>query len=110
MLKDFESFLAKTRAALPGTRIVYISINPSIARWKQEAKILETNRLIEQFIREHDEPSARLAYIESHSKLLGDDGKPRSDIYRPDGLHLNQKGYELWTAIVKPAILRLAAD
>ncbi len=113
VLKDFQAFVEKVHAALPDTRIVYISINPSVARWKQEEKILEANRLIEAFVREieakKDEAAPKLSIIETHSKLLSPEGKPRPEILRADGLHLNAKGYELWTALVKPQILALLA-
>jgi lysophospholipase L1-like esterase len=36
--------------------------------------------------------------------MLGPDGKPRAELFRPDGLHVNQKGYELWTSIIAPKL------
>ena len=105
VLKDFQAFVATVHAALPDTHIAYISINPSVARWKHEARVLEANRLIEAFTRDN----ARLSYLDSHAKMLSAEGQPRPEILRADGLHLNAKGYELWTTILKPQILALAA-
>jgi len=36
--------------------------------------------------------------------LLGEDGKPIRDILEKDDLHLNRKGYEKVTAIIKPVL------
>jgi lysophospholipase L1-like esterase len=36
--------------------------------------------------------------------MLGDDGTPRKDLFIDDGLHLNGKGYELWTQVVGEAL------
>jgi lysophospholipase L1-like esterase len=91
----------------PDTRIVYISINPSVARWNQEAKAQETNRLIRKYIEASASRSEKLSFLDSHEGLLSAEGKPRSEILRADGLHLNARGYKEWTAILKPQILAL---
>jgi len=110
VLKDFQAFVEKVHAALPATRIAYISINPSVKRWSQEAQILEANNLIEKFVKENDGKTAKLSYLDSHAKLLNPEGKPRPEILRADGLHLNDEGYKLWTAMLRPQILALAAE
>lgn len=107
--QDYRAFVEKVHAALPATRIVYISQNPSVSRWKQEERLQELNRLIETFVHEQDGQLGKLSFIESHSKLLSPEGMPRPEILRTDGLHLNPMGYALWTSIVKPQILALAA-
>ena len=109
VLQDYEDFVAKIHAALPDTRIVYISINPTVARWSQEAEVLETNHLIEEFVFEANSKTEKLNFINSHSQLLTADGLPQPNLLRKDGLHLNTKGYKVWTAIVKPRIMALAA-
>jgi lysophospholipase L1-like esterase len=109
ILQDFKDFVAKIHGALPDTRIVYISINPTVARWNQEADILETNHLIEKWIFENNSPTQKLNFINSHSDILTADGKPQPKLLRDDGLHFNAEGYKLWTSILKPRILALAA-
>lgn len=108
VLKDFQAFVDAIRPALPETRIVYVSINPSVRRWAQEPQVLEANRLIASYIREQGKP-AKLSYVDSHSKLLSAEGMPRPEILRADGLHLNATGYRLWTEILKPQLLKFAA-
>ncbi len=107
VLKDFQAFVNKAHAALPDTRIVYISINPSVARWKQEAKILEANRLIHDYIQDAASKPLKLTYLDSHARFLSAEGKPQPEILRADGLHLNAKGYTEWTAILHPQIVAL---
>jgi lysophospholipase L1-like esterase len=105
---DFERFVAAVHASLPQTRIAYISINPSVARWAEEDRVNAANRLISQYIRKNNRKAAELAYIDSHSRLLSREGQPRPEILRPDGLHLNDDGYALWVKILKPQIVRLS--
>jgi len=109
VLQDYKDFVAKIHASLPDTRIVYLSINPTVARWKQEAEILETNHLIEKFTFETNSKTEKLSFINSHSQILTPDGQPQPSLLRADGLHFNAEGYKIWTAIVKPRILALAA-
>ena len=106
VLKDFQTFADTIHASLPQTRLVYISINPSVARWKEEGKVVEANRLIQHFV-QGAAKSERLSFFDSHSRLLDAGGKPRPAILRADGLHLNAKGYAEWTAILKPQIVAL---
>lgn len=108
VLQDFKDFEAKIHAALPGTRIVYISINPTVARWNQEADILETNHLIEKWIFQNGSKTRKLNFINSHAQILTADGQPQPKLLREDGLHFNMEGYKLWASIVKPRVMALA--
>lgn len=93
---DFKTFVAKVHAELPRTKISYISIAPNPARWSQIVQVREANRLIEEFTR----TDARLAYIDTFSHMLGPDGQPRPEIFVDDRLHMNPKGYVIWTEVV----------
>ena len=48
---------------------------------------------------------ARLVYIDVASAMLGEDNQPRPDLFAPDGLHLNELGYQLWRDAVRPVLL-----
>lgn len=108
VLQDYKNFVAKIHAALPETRIIFISISPTVARWNNEAKILETNHLIEKFTFETNSPTKKLSFISTHAQLLTADGQPPTSLLQKDGLHFNAEGYKALTAIVKPRILALA--
>lgn len=105
---DFKQLASLVRIFLPQTRLAFISANPSVARWPLDDKMRELNRLVKQYIEENDGKNGKLSFLESHSKLLSADGKPRPEILQKDGLHLNEEGYKLWLSILKPQILELA--
>ena len=109
VLADFAAYVNKVHAALPGTRVVFVSANPSVARWNLEDKMLELNRLAAEFIRGNDGKKGELSYIDTHAALLGADGQPRPEILEPDGLHLNAAGYAIWQDLLRPKILQWAA-
>lgn len=98
VLTDFQALVKKIHEPLPKTRIAFIAIKPSPARWKQYERQTQANALVEEFVKSND----RLIYIDVVKPMLDDDGQPRADLFQKDGLHLNAEGYRLWNGIVKP--------
>jgi lysophospholipase L1-like esterase len=98
VLSDFRAFVRKIHAELPETRVLFIAIKPSVARWHLADRIREANQLVESFTRGDD----RLGYIDVFTPMLGPDGRPRAELLVGDGLHLNDEGYKLWTSLVRP--------
>ena len=99
---DFRQFVAKVHSELPETRILVIAIKPSIARWHLVDKIRDANARIEAFTKTAD----RVEFVDVFPAMIGDDGNVRTDLFVKDGLHLNDKGYELWTFILMPYLSR----
>ena len=95
---DFQRLVQVIHKELPKTRIVFLAIKPSPARWKLVDVQQKANGQVKEFCRK----DARLAYLDVAKPLLGDDGKPRRELFAKDGLHLNAKGYEIWSALLKP--------
>ena len=99
VLADFKAFVVRVRADLPNTRIAYLSITPAPSRWSQADKQKEANRLIRDYVATDKK---HLDYIDLWDQLLGPDGRPREDLYRPDRLHGNAAGYKIRAAVVRP--------
>lgn len=97
---DFKAFVAKVHATLPQMRIAYISIAPNPARWAQVDRVRRANELICEFTK----TNPRLTFIDVFPHMLGEDGKPRPEIFVEDRLHMNEKGYGLWREIVAGAL------
>ena len=98
VLEDFKAFVRKIRQKLPNAEIIYLSISTSPSRWGQFAKVQKANALLQQEIKNlHN-----VQYVDVVSSMLGADGEPNANIYGPDRLHMNPKGYALWTSILRP--------
>ena len=97
---EFKAFLAKVHGALPEARIIFIAIKPSIARWKLVEKMRRANRMIAMYC----DTDERLEFVDIDAPMIGPDGKPRAELFKDDGLHLNPDGYRLWTSLVGPHI------
>jgi lysophospholipase L1-like esterase len=96
---EFEKFANGVHAKLPETKIEFISIAPNHKRWAQIEQVRQTNALVRAFCEKNP---GWLRFIDVHPVMLGADGKPLPDIYIADGLHMNAKGYALWTKLLKP--------
>jgi lysophospholipase L1-like esterase len=95
---DFRAFVARIRKSLPETPIVYIAIKPSIARWELRAVMQDANRRIAAECADDE----TLKFVDVWPAMLGDDGKPRRELFVDDGLHLNDAGYKVWTNLLQP--------
>jgi lysophospholipase L1-like esterase len=100
VLADYKALVRKIRRALPRTRIAFIAIKPSLARWKLIASIRKANALIE----EHASRHRRLRYVDVFTPMLDHDGTPRKELFLEDGLHLNARGYALWKDVLAPSL------
>ncbi len=98
--QDFLDLVKIINKSLPKTRILYLAIKPCPLRWK----LFDTQKVANQMIEDICKKDERLQYVDTVKPMLDETGKPRKDLYRTDGLHLSDKGYELWTSILKPLI------
>jgi lysophospholipase L1-like esterase len=102
ILADFQSLYIKIRKSLPETKIIVISTKPSIQRWKFWPQMIKSNNYIENFCKKQQNTT----FVDVSKVMIDSTGQPRKDIFMPDGLHLNDKGYELWTSLVKPLLIK----
>ena len=97
---DFKRFVYKVHWAQPKVKIYFVSVKPSPSRWKYQPQVVEVNRLIKEYCT-HEK---NLRYIDVYTAMIGADGKPRQELFAKDNLHMNEKGYALWTSLIKPNI------
>ena len=97
---QFELFDQKVHAALPQTKIVFISIKPSIRRWRWIDTIRSANAMVKAYCAKEK----HLAFMDIEQSMLGADGKPNPDLLVADGLHMTPAGYRIWTAALTPLL------
>jgi lysophospholipase L1-like esterase len=101
---DFQAFARLVHDRLPSTRIVFLPIKPSLARWPKWRRMQDVNQRVEQL----SHRDQRITYVDTATPMLGGDGKPRSELFLDDGLHLNASGYALWSKTLQPVLERTA--
>ena len=97
----YQGFCQKVHAALPEVPIYYISTKPPKRRLRLWPAMQEANQLV----REYCASDKRLHYIDIVPAMLDAEGKPRRDLFKWDGIHLNEKGYAIWKSIVRPILV-----
>ncbi len=100
VLADFQEFVATLRKDNPSCRVVFLPVKPSLARWKLYDEQTKANGLVRAFC----DKTSGLKYVDVVTPMLGTDGTPIPELFVKDGLHMSDKGYELWTAIVNKAL------
>lgn len=100
VLADFKALVAKVHAKLPKTKIYFISIKPSKARWKLIDRIRKANDLVKAYAAGGGE----VGYVDVFTPMLNAQGMPRDDLLVEDGLHMNRAGYALWAQIIRPLL------
>jgi lysophospholipase L1-like esterase len=96
VLESFQAFVEGVRERQPGLPIVFISVKPSPSRAKLMPSIREANRLI----RGYTASGKSLYFVDVFTPMLGPDGEPRAELFRPDALHLSPAGYALWQSVI----------
>jgi lysophospholipase L1-like esterase len=97
---DYIKFVKYISQNLPQTQLIYIPIKPSLDRWALWEIMDKTNGKI----RDYSNQDQSLHYIDLATPMLNSEGKPDSSLFVEDGLHLNAKGYDLWTRILIPVL------
>ena len=100
VLAAFQSFVRTMHRDLPRTRVVFVAIKPSIARWN----IVDKMRAANQLVRDYASTDDRLAYVDVFTPMLDASGQPRRELYLEDGLHMTPAGYAIWRDLIAPVI------
>jgi hypothetical protein len=62
----------------------------------------KANQLVKQFLAK----SRHTAFVDVYHPMLNAEGKPMADIFEADRLHMNRKGYAIWTRILRPYLIK----
>jgi lysophospholipase L1-like esterase len=98
--ENFKTFATKVRGSLPETKIIFIAIKPSAARWKLWPEMNVANALIAR----HASKTDGIDFADIASPMIGTAGPPPDDLFVKDGLHLSERGYALWVEVIRPMI------
>ena len=99
---DFRTFVDKVHTALPDTKVIYVSIKPSIARWKYAETMHSANDRVSGLCERDD----LLEFVDIWTPMLNEaNGPPRQKWFVEDGLHLSDEGYQLWASLVAPHLV-----
>lgn len=87
------------REKFPKTDIYYVSLKPSPSRWSMRQRMIDANKLIKRFCKKQN----HTYFISIWDQML-ENSKPISSIFLEDSLHMNAKGYDIWTKEIRKKI------
>ena len=88
------------REKLPQANITFVSMKPSPSRLKFIDEVKKGNQLVRDFLASQSNAS----YVDVFTPMLKPDGKPDESLFVEDMLHMNKKGYAIWTKTLKPML------
>ena len=102
LLQSYRQLVEILRSDNANLPIYFIALTPSPLRWEVWPQAKAANALIAGYSRE----TPGLFYIDTGPALLGEGGEPDPENYVFDGLHLSERGYRVWTSIIRPRLLQ----
>lgn len=93
--RDVLMLLARLRSDYPKARIACLSLKPSPLRWTGYPRMQAVNQVLAEAA-----AAGRFDFLEVGAVLLASDGLPDASLFRPDGLHMNPRGYARWNQLV----------
>jgi lysophospholipase L1-like esterase len=96
VLDTTEEIIRRIKASNSSTQIILIAAKPSISRWEIRGKYKKLNRRFERLAKK----DTQIDYVDVWHPMLNN-RKLITDIFIEDGLHMNQKGYDIWYEAIK---------
>jgi len=100
VVRDFKTWWAAVQKAFPETPLVYIPIKPCPNRWHIWDEENKANMAIKTMCDVDD----LLFYADTATPMLETGQPPANDLFIDDKLHLSDKGYAMWSKVVRIAI------
>jgi lysophospholipase L1-like esterase len=102
VLENFRKLSGKLHAALPQTRLYVLGVVPSPGkRFLKIAELRKTNELLAK----ECATQPWMKFIDVTEPLIGADGKPKEELFKPGDIHMLPAGYAVWKSVIAPVIV-----
>jgi len=98
-------FIDRVSAALPDTRVVFVSINRAPDKQDRWDVVDDVNRQIQKYAA----ANGHVTFVDVNPALFNADGSSRIELFMNDRLHLRPAAYEEFTRILKPVLEKALA-
>ena len=95
IMADYEKILRSLKLAYPSAVIVVQSVLP-VTMWTDNAKIKEINRSLTGLA-----DRIKISFLDIYGSFIDETGSPRTGCLQEDGVHISEKGYEVWSTKVE---------
>jgi lysophospholipase L1-like esterase len=102
VLAAFRRLHGKLHAALPQARLYVLGVVPSPGkRFEKIADLRKTNELLAK----ECATQPWMKFIDITEPLIGADGKPREELFKPGDIHMLPAGYAVWKSVIAPVVV-----
>lgn len=101
IMDELQALLIRLHEGLPDSKLYFVSVYSTGAHANMQENDRELNRLVQDFALQQD----YLEYIDCATPLLDSEGKIRNDVFLDDLVHLNDTGYQIWSEVIRAALL-----
>ena len=100
IVRRFTQFSEKVHAALPGTRIFFVSVLRAPDKRARWGTVDSVNTAVAAM----NAQAPWISYIDINPTVFDAAGTVRGELYRPDSLHYIPLAYDGFTAVIKPVL------
>ena len=102
IIASADSIVSLIKKYLPHAEVIFISPKPSLQRWPLKEKYEDYNKQLKHWVSK----KRNVRFADVWTPMLDNNGTVMQDIFIADGLHLNEKGYSIWTSALKKYLSR----
>jgi lysophospholipase L1-like esterase len=99
-------FIDRVGGALPGTRVIFVSVNRAPEKQDRWDVVDDVNRRMQKYAADHP----RVEFVDVNPVLFSADGTPRLELFMTDQLHLRPRAYEEFARILRPVLATALKD
>lgn len=102
-LNSYGEIISRLKATYPTARIFIHSLLPTAVDFIDDADIWEVNGALQVLAR-----SEGVEYIDLYGNFTHADGSVIQEYLLADGVHLSERGYEVWSKVIEEIINRFS--
>jgi lysophospholipase L1-like esterase len=106
---DFGRLVANLRRELPGVKVAFLAIAPTIMRWDQRDTQAAANTAVRAAV-ESGALGDGIAFIDANRAFLGPDGTPAPECFLDDQQHPSTIGNARRAELMRPLLQHLLAE
>lgn len=96
----FTTLITKIQSDFPSTKIVLMAMKPTLIDDFLGENVRKNKVIINKWFKDFSAKYAKVFFADVAKPMFTKKYQLKSDIFLPDGMHLNNSGYKLWQPIV----------
>jgi lysophospholipase L1-like esterase len=99
-MRDAKSAYEMIRQKMPEVPVYFVSPKPSVLRAHLSESYIVFNQWLNYWVQ--DKPNTY--FVDVWNPMMKTDGTLDESLFLKDNLHMNAKGYAIWTKVIKPIV------